>query len=595
MKNTKSLKQWKSRLEYFLIGAGLMLIVLPIVFWIIYLLMYNKTVYEGVKIGRINASSLTHTEVVDILSEEYLTYKNAWPSTYNFNGEDYQLNGLVDVFVVDVDASASIAVDFGKKGSVIENLESQWRSITKGVNLSLEVRINNELFDEIVASAAAEMNVDFVPPTLTVAGGEIEIIEGESGIIIDEDRLKQELLSSTSNFRVPSNNVPAVFVETITDEEVLIKTKEMAEHLYENELKLVFEHDDYLPQEWVLSGEELVSFVDFNPGLDREKVKSYVMEIAKSLDRKPQNAKFEFNDESNKVEEFLAAKYGVETEIDEATEKIIRSLLVLSKAEEIESVQIPVSYVKPEISLDSVNDMGLNTLLGRGTSTYFHSIPTRVHNVSLAASRITGAIIPPGEVFSFNGVVGDISKNTGYQSAYIISNGRTVLGDGGGVCQDSTTVFRAALNAGLPIVERRGHAYRVGYYEQDSEPGIDATVYSPTTDLKFKNNTPAYILIQAKADTPNRSLVVEIYGTDDGRTARIENHKLWGVSPPPPDIYQDDPTLAAGVIKQVDWKAWGAKTKFDYVVERDGEVLIEKTFTTNYKPWAAVYLRGTGQ
>jgi vancomycin resistance protein YoaR len=172
--------------------------------------------------------------------------------------------------------------------------------------------------------------------------------------------------------------------------------------------------------------------------------------------------------------------------------------------------------------------------------------------------------------------------------------GRTVLGDGGGVCQVSTTLFRAVLAAGLPVLERRAHSYRVGYYEQNSPPGFDATVYSPTTDFKFKNDTPAYILIQAKADNQTSTLIIELWGTNDGRIAKTTKPVITDQVPPPEDLYQDDPALRAGQIKQVDWKAFGAKVKFDYHVERHGEILSHQTFSSNYRPWQAVFLRGTG-
>jgi len=201
--------------------------------------------------------------------------------------------------------------------------------------------------------------------------------------------------------------------------------------------------------------------------------------------------------------------------------------------------------------------------------------------------------VAPGEEFSFNSAVGDISRASGYQTAYIISGGKTVLGDGGGVCQVSTTVFRAALNAGLPITERKAHAYRVGYYEQDSKPGIDATVYNPTADLKFLNDTGNHILIQTKVDTVNLKMNVKIYGTKDGRVSEVSEPKISSQSSPLPTIYEDDPTLPVGQTKQIDWSAWGAKVSFNYKVSKDNVTVFEKTFYSNYQPWAAVYLRGT--
>jgi vancomycin resistance protein YoaR len=84
----------------------------------------------------------------------------------------------------------------------------------------------------------------------------------------------------------------------------------------------------------------------------------------------------------------------------------------------------------------------------------------------------------------------------------------------------------------------------------------------------------------------------EIYGSDDGREVALSKPKIWNQIPPPPDRYQDDPTLAPGVVKQIDWKAWGASVSFDWAVTKGGEVLHEETFYSNYQPWQAVYLRG---
>jgi vancomycin resistance protein YoaR len=256
-------------------------------------------------------------------------------------------------------------------------------------------------------------------------------------------------------------------------------------------------------------------------------------------------------------------------------------------------IDLPVDTVKPTVSTENVNTFGIKELIGQGYSEYKGSIAGRVHNVALAASRINGVLIPPGETFSFNNALGDISAATGYQSAYIIKDGRTVLGDGGGVCQVSTTLFRAALNAGLPIVERHSHAYRVKYYELGGyKAGLDATVFSPSVDFKIKNDTPAHILIQAKANTKNMTLLFELYGTGDGRNAQIIDHMVGGISAPPPPLYQDDPTLPAGVVKQVDWEAWGARASFGYKVTRGDEVLQDTKFVSNFRPWQSVFLKG---
>lgn len=309
----------------------------------------------------------------------------------------------------------------------------------------------------------------------------------------------------------------------------------------------------------------------------------------------PEDALFKF--ESGRVTAFKLSNPGRRLNVKKAKLLLVEYLRSVSSSSDIENPQVmftlPVEIVNPTIATSDTNKFGIQELIGRGSSKFAHSIPGRIHNISLAASRIHGRLIPPGGVFSFNEGLGDVSAATGFQPAYIIKSGKTILGDGGGVCQVSTTLFRAALNAGLPIVERWAHAYRVGYYEQDSKPGLDATVYAPTVDLKIKNDTGSYILIQAITNTINASLAFELYGTKDDRVVSLSTPKMYSQAPPPPDLYQDDPTLPAGEVKQTDFAAWGAKVDFTYKVTRDGETLFEKNFFSNYRPWQAVFLKGT--
>jgi len=254
-------------------------------------------------------------------------------------------------------------------------------------------------------------------------------------------------------------------------------------------------------------------------------------------------------------------------------------------------ISVEAKIMPAKFSISEANNFGIVEEIGKGVSNFAHSAPPRIFNIRLVSSRINGTLVPRGEIFSFNGSAGEISSRTGYQSGYAIISGATVLSDGGGVCQESTTIFRAAINAGLPIVAWKNHSYRVRYYENDSKPGFDATVYAPRVDFKFKNDTPAHILIQSSIE--GTILTVALYGKRDNREVSISLARVWGVVPPPEPLYKDDPTLPRGTTKQVDYTAWGAKAAFDYKVTRGNEILQDRTFTSVYQPWQAVFLVGT--
>ncbi len=341
-----------------------------------------------------------------------------------------------------------------------------------------------------------------------------------------------------------------------------------------------------LYQKWAAARGE----IDLSPAFkfDSQVLDNFLENLAKDLDIPAQEALFNF--EAGRVTAFKPSADGRVLDRKKAQQDFLKFLSPPVSG----TITLTLLPVKPKVKTEEVNNLGINELLGEGKSFFRGSIPGRVHNIALASSRLNGILIPPGEVFSFNESVGEVSAKTGYEQAYIIREKRTVLDDGGGVCQVSTTLFRAALDAGLPIVERQAHAYRVSYYEQGGfGPGIDATVYDPTVDLKIKNDTPAHILVQTVADTKNSALTFYLYGTADDRVATIGKPRLTDQTPPPADLYQDDPGLPKGQVKQVDFAAWGGKAAFDYKVVRNGEVLEDRTFHSNFTPWQAVYLKGT--
>lgn len=344
----------------------------------------------------------------------------------------------------------------------------------------------------------------------------------------------------------------------------------------------------YLISRAYINGVRLPTSYHYSEPVVREKLSPFISVIEKE----PVDALFKF--EAGRVTAFRPSEEGKKINFENLGENIIEKTdyAFIEKPETIK-VSLPINSIKPNVSTEDANNFGIKELIASGTSRFVGSIQSRIFNISLASSRSNGVLVPPGEEFSFAKSLGDISAYTGYQQAYIIQDGKTILGDGGGVCQVSTTLFRAILNAGLPITERHQHSYRVGYYEQDSPPGFDATVYVPSVDLKFKNDTEDYILVQSYFDAGNLSLTFSLFGVKDGREVTISKPIITNQSAAPPPLYQDDPTLPKGQIKQVDFAAAGANVYFTREVRKNGKVIISDKFVSNYRPWQAVYLRGT--
>ena len=183
----------------------------------------------------------------------------------------------------------------------------------------------------------------------------------------------------------------------------------------------------------------------------------------------------------------------------------------------------------------------------------------------------------------------DVSTEEGFEEAFIIYNGRTIEGVGGGVCQVSTTAFQAAFYAGFPILERVPHAYSVGYYEVGEGIGMDATVYSPIVDMKFQNDTPYHLLIETSVNASQGQITFRFYSTSDGRTVQKDGPYVENIVPHGPPIYEENPTLTPGTVKQVDYAQDGKDVTVYRIVYRDGEVLYRDTFFSQYIPWQAIY------
>jgi vancomycin resistance protein YoaR len=522
--------------------------------------------------SRILESKLSKVNEVKVTGSE---------ETYTLKTQDIKLE-------YDVNASTQRAFNLTRSGNILYDLNKKIELLRSPVNMGLIVNYDEAELDKFVSIIAGQEGTEAVYPSIKTSGGKVTVEKGKTGKEVDIELLKALVGKSLAYGNTEEIKIPLSTIDPTLSDEEAEKAKLRGETISAKNLTLVYESENF-----VFSGEKMISFIDPKGNYKSEELNKEIEKVANKVNREAQNPKFSFD--GGRVTEFLPAKEGVEVNREEMYKVFFDSLKKLELENEPKlTVNIPVKTTPPLVTTDKVNNLGIKEMIGRGTSTYFGSIPGRVHNVALATSRINGSLIAPGETFSFNETLGDVSKFTGYKEAYIISQGKTILGDGGGVCQVSTTLFRSLLNAGLPITERAAHAYRVGYYEQSSSPGLDATVYGPSPDLKFKNDTGNHILIQAFADTKNYSLVFELYGTKDGRTATMTKPVLSNVTPPPEDVYQDDPSLPAGTIKQIEHKAWGARATFSYTVEKDGETIFQKTFTSNYRPWQAVYLRGTG-
>jgi vancomycin resistance protein YoaR len=352
------------------------------------------------------------------------------------------------------------------------------------------------------------------------------------------------------------------------------------------------------PGPWIASRESLATMLQidrvpsgdgitdtYTVSLNKDDLRAFLEPLAAELASDPVNARFIFNDDTHQLEPIANSKEGRALNVPASVDKVADFALL-----GVHQVPLVFDTLAPEISQTATAaDLGISELVSSATTYFPGSSENRKTNIRTAASRFHGIVIKPWQEFSFNYYLGDVSVDTGFDEALIIYNGRTIKGVGGGVCQVSTTAFQAAFYAGFPIGLRTPHAYRVGYYEHGEGPGMDATVFSPVVDFTFTNDTPYHLLIETYPDLKNGTLTFKFYSTSDGRTVQKDGPYITNVVPHGPAIYEEDPDIPPGTVKQVDYSADGADVRIHRIVYRNGEVLYEDNFVSKYEPWQAIF------
>ena len=554
---------------------------------------YARRIIPGVHIGNIPIGGLAYTEAKEKLITTYelssktLTYlhkhegaEESEPTQYLIKAEDIELEYLWDNTV-------SRAFEVGRTGNLWVDTKDKIAGMVKPLRIPAFYNFNEDLLGQRLSTIRAEVVIPAEEAHFVFERGALNIKPSKTGETIDSGSLYDTTLKTLAYVEFSKQWLPLKPDKPEFSGKDLVTVQKKVWATIENPLKVVYED-----AEWILGTEDKLALIDFvkkssgtDLTLNKSNYEGFLDRVGLAVNKQPRGEVLETNGLA--VTKFEITQQGERLNVSEFTNVFTEAFFGGD-----EEVRVPT--VKTGI-LKDISQYGIFAELGEGSSKFYGSSKGRVDNIVLSSERASGVLVPPQGIYSLNEALGPVSGKTGYSTAWIIANGRTILGEGGGVCQTSTTLFRAILNAGLPVIERHPHAYRVSYYENDMPVGFDASVYQPSLDLKFKNDTPNYVLVQASWDLSESSLVFKIYGTPDGREVEISEPVVSNVVAPPEPLYKEDPNLAAGVIEQIDFAAWGANAYFTRVVRRGKEVLYEDVFSSSYRPWQAVFLKGTGK
>lgn len=499
---------------------------------------------------------------------------------------------------VDVHATLAQAYALGHDNQAGNKLLERLKIMTSGISLAPILAWDTQQAVTQLQQVATEIDRNSQNAQVHFAGTELQLEQGDIGRRMEVSATLEALRPALYNLEA-TEIVPAIteLPPQITDEEAS-RAIGIANTILGDTLTILMaaprEGD---PGPWRIPAEVMVGMLAVRieehaiwVGLDEAALAEFLSPIAMALYREPQNATFQFEPTTLSLSPITPSSIGREVDVSAS---ILRINEMLQNGEHF--VPLITRETPPTLpETVTAEELGIREVVAVGESYFSGSSSGRDKNIRLGASKFKGVLVAPGDTFSFNEFLGDVTPEAGYDESYVIIGNRTVLGVGGGICQVATTAFRAAFFGGYPIVERWPHAYRVGYYELGGfGPGFDATIYSPLVDFRFTNDTESYILVQTEIDTAQSRLRFLFYSTDTGRSVE-QIGPTWGASIPPENpIYEYDPDLPAGSYSLVERAHDGLNASLSRVVrDAAGELLYEDTFTSNFIPWPARYHYG---
>ena len=394
--------------------------------------------------------------------------------------------------------------------------------------------------------------------------------------ILFKTKLRLDIKIDENKFNEAINNLQAEIPEAIKEYSYEIKGKELiitngkkGEKILAEELKNAIIKNIQEQFNGKVSKVQIPTKISEPQKIDIEKIYNEVCKDAKDayIIEKP----FELYKEENWI------KFAIT--IEEA-----KQILKENK----ETYIIPLKIIEPKVKIKDLGDKLFKQTLSKYTTIYDAGSRNRAHNIELAAKTINGTILLPGETFSYNGILGNTTKEKGYKIGTAYVGGKVVEAYGGGICQVSSTLYNSVLYANLEVVLRYNHSYVVSYVPA----GRDATVSYGGKDFKFKNNRTYPIKIVASAK--NGVVSVSIMGIKEEVEYEVELTSTVLSTTPRTVIYQDNSALEEGKQKVIQHGYDGKKSIAYKIIKYNGQVISKTVLSKDtYKPMAKIVEVGT--
>jgi len=490
---------------------------------------YREKFFPGTKIAGINLGGKSQSEALEILDHAVKSFQNK-PVVIKDGDFKEEIAQDKTGLLFDQQKTLVSLLSKGRENSV-KGIKELLLFLVQGQNEPLAVNFDQQKAFIFIQDISQKVNTPVSNASFSLQKNDLEIYDGMAGerLLISETL---EEIKVNASFLKSETYLETEIIRPYIEIADLKKQKEALKSLVGDDIFLTYGEKQWnidhknLP-DWlrfknqtsntlVKSKNALSNFGEleknektFGFELEEGKLKSFLETIAMQVDIDPQNATLGISD--GRVTVTSPSRGGQKLNRDKSYQTIQAGF-----NGGLKTIELAVEKMIPEIREDNLGELGLKELVTSGTSNFSGSPQNRIHNIKVGASKYHGLLIKPGETFSFNKNLGEVDAAAGFLPELVILQDKTVPQYGGGLCQVSSTMYRVALNAGFPITARKSHAYPVKYYYPI---GADATIYLPSPDLQFVNDSSSYILIQMTIQ--GNILKFDFYGTKSNREVKF--------------------------------------------------------------------------
>lgn len=539
----------------------------------------SRELAEGTAIAGVDVGGLTKRQAVAEL-ESHFDEVSADPVTFAAEAETYSLAanqlGIEPDWVGAVDVAERSSGGFGP----IRGLR-RIRTQIFGAEVLPRLSASAGALEYALDGVAAGVDREPRSAALVRRGLRVEIVRGQSGVQLDRDAAAETIVRALGTLERSRTPVPlpvAVVAPPVTAGMLVVPAKR-ARAAFSGPVLLKGANRTFrIPRTRLAKLVDLPSDGETKVAIAGPAADAYFRFLADRVGKPAADASFYVSGDRVSI---VPARNGIELNVPVTA----RALLRAATRPTNRVAQLELVRSAPGLSTKEALAMGIDTRMA-GYRTYYSGTADRITNLRLGVQALDGALVPPGGTFSLNDEIGERTVERGFRPAPVIIGNEFAEEVGGGTSQVATTVFNAAWEAGLKITERHPHSLYISRYQL----GRDATVYYPSLDLKFRNDTENWVLVKGSAESD--AIHVVVYG---GERRRVESSATpLVITGAAPKELVEDPTLEKGKrVVEAEGSRPSRTTATRKIYGPDGKLIRSETWTTSYKGETKIVRVGT--